>query len=339
MWQMQRHRPNAPRRFGQALMPRKPARRVDQLAMPGGEAAVTPGAEPIVVRHSEIADFRHCPLKHKLAWVEGWWSPEREANGKRELGTIWHEAMKVRYLALKNGETDEDVLQELVAHVIEERNPEQTDLLWWMYDGYVEKYGLDKDLKIVSVEETLRVPFHDEDDRPLVIEVDGVRRPVLYSWTTDVLAFSRTYRGLMVVDHKSTAQPLGEMDIDLSDQFGLYTVAWRRLGEKIRGQLVNQVKTKQLKRPMALDERYKRTPSIRTAPELRAIEMDAVDTIYAMLSPRNRRRPYSNPDPRSCGWKCDFKEPHLRMRRNTDPRKERAILRSFGLEQGATHGQ
>lgn len=303
------------------------------------QSVVVDDPTPIVVRHSALAAFRECPLKHKLAWVEGWWSPEREANGKRELGQIWHAVMEIRYKAIKNGETDEEALAELVADVIEVTNPEQTETLWWMYDGYVEQYGLDPDLEILSVEEILQVPFHDEDDRPLVIEVDGVRRPVLYSWKTDVLARIRKMRGIFVVDHKSTGQPLGQADIDLSDQFGLYTVAWRRLGESIRGQLVNQVRTKQLKRPMTLDERFDRKWSIRTPAELRAIELDAVDTIYAMLSPRNRRRPYSAPDPRSCGWKCDFKEPHLRLRRNTDPRKVHGILRSFGLEQGATHGQ
>lgn len=297
------------------------------------------GPPPIVVRHSELAAFRDCPLKHQLAWVQGWWSPARESGGARDLGQVWHAAMKVRYLLIKDGQTDEDRIEEAVAAEIDRANSDLIETLWWMYEGYVELYGLDSDLDILSVEETLQVPFHDEDDRPLRIEVDGVWRPILYSWTTDVLARSRTYRGLMVVDHKSTGQPLGKMDIDLSDQFGLYTVAWQRLGEKVRGQLVNQAKTKRLKRPMTLEERFDRTPSIRTKVELRNIELDAVDTIYAMLSPRNRRRPYSAPDPRSCGWKCDFKEPHLRMRRNTDPRKIPSILRSFGLEQGATHGQ
>jgi hypothetical protein len=326
-------------------MPRKPhrvpgtGRSVAQFQVLPGGGTVQAEAEPIVIRHSELAAFRECPLKHKLAWAEGWWSPEREAGGKRELGTIWHEVLKIRYRAIKAGIRDEDALQELVADTIEETNPEQTETLWWMYDGYVERYGLDGELEVVSVEERLQVPFHDEDDRPLVIEVDGVRRPILYSWTTDLLARIKLMRGLFVVDHKSTAQPLGQMDIDLSDQFGLYTVAWQRLGETVRGQLVNQAKTKQLKRPMTLDERFDRKYSIRTAAELRAIELDAVDTIYAMLSERNRRRPYSVPDPRSCGWKCDFKEAHLRLRRNTDPRKVRAILRSFGLEQGSTHGQ
>lgn len=301
------------------------------------------GPPPIVVRHSEIADFRHCPLKHRLAWTEGWWSPARESGGARDLGQVWHAIMKVRYLLLQHaqntGEWDEERCISEIGFIVDEAHEDLRETLWWMYEGYVGVYGLDSDLEVLSVEETLQVPFHDEDDRPLVIEVDGVRRPVLYSWTTDLFARSKVYRGLVVVDHKSTSQPLKKVDIDLSDQFGLYTVAWRRLGEHVRGQLVNQVQTKQLKRPQTLEERFARTPSIRTPAELRAIELDAVDTIYAMLSPRNRRRPYSAPDPRSCGWKCDFKEPHLRLRRNTDPNKVRAILKSFGLEQGATHGQ
>lgn len=309
---------------------------------PGGKFATSVKVDdptPIVIRHSEIADFRQCPLKHRLGWTEGWHAPARESGGARDLGSSWHEVMRVRYEAIKNGEIDEAVLGELASYEIEKAHSELRETLYWMYDGYVEKYGVDPDLEILSVEEILQVPFHDEDDRPLVIEVDGVRRPILYSWRTDVLARIRSLRGIFVIDHKSTANPLGQVDIDLSDQFGLYTVAWRRLGENIRGQYINQVKTAKLKRPMTLDERFDRKPSIRTPTELRAIELDAVDTIYAMLSPRNRRRSYSNPDPRTCGWKCDFKEPHLRLRRNADPRKVYAILRSFGLEQGATHGQ
>lgn len=302
------------------------------------------GPEPIVVRHSEIADFRQCPLKHRLSWTEGWHDPRRESGGARDLGTVWHLIMKVRYVAIRESQQtgeplDEEALEAEVNDIIENAHPDHRETLWWMWDGYVEMYGVDSELEILSIEQTLQVPFHDESDQPLVIEVDGVRRPVLYSWTTDVLARWRAMRGVFVIDHKSTSNPLGQVDIDLSDQFGLYTVAWRRRGEKVRGQLINQVKTKQLKRPMTLEERFDRKNSIRTATELRAIELDAVDTIYAMLSPRNRRRSYSNPDPRTCGWKCDFKEPHLRLRRNADPKKVRPILRSFGLEQGNTHGQ
>lgn len=325
-------------------MPRKQPQATHQGSLPTRAELRSELGDPIEVRHSEIADFRQCPLKHRLSWTEGWHDPRRESGGARDLGTVWHLIMKLRYEHIRacqqdgNG-VDEDVLGELVSHIIESAHSDLRETLYWMYDGYVEMYGADSELEILSVEQTLRVPFHDEDDQPLMIEVDGVRRPVLYSWTTDTLVRWRAMRGIFVMDHKSTGQPLGQVDIDLSDQFGLYTVAWRRLGKTVRGQLINQVKTKALKRPMTLEERFDRKNSIRTSAELRAIELDAVDTIYAMLSPRNRRRSYSNPDPRTCGWKCDFKEPHLRLRRNTDPKKVWPILRSFGLEQGNTHGQ
>lgn len=305
------------------------------------------GPDPIVVRGSEIADFRDCPLKHKLGWLDGWHSPAREAGGARELGTVWHNVLKIRYRYLQMCQEigDEPVESEIevqVRQAMHEAHSELRETLFWMYDGYREMYGWDRGWKILSVEQTLQVPFHDKDDKPLRI-IDprtGKSRPVLYSWTTDILAFVPMYRALMVIDTKSTSQPLGQVDIDLSDQFGLYTVAWLRLGKKIRGQLVNQAKTKALKRPMTLDERFVRTPSIRTPIELRNLELDAVRTVKAMYSEANLLDgPYSSPDPRSCGWKCDFKEPHLKLRRTRPGIPVANVMKAFGLEQGATHGQ
>lgn len=305
----------------------------------------TMGVEPIVVRHSELAAFRQCPLMHKLEWFEGWWDPAKEAGSKRELGTVWHEVLAIRYRYLRDCATsgkqpDEQDLEHAVGAAIAAAHTELHETLYWMWDGYIEKYGWDTDWEIIAVEQTMRVQFLDEDEQPFAIFDPRVHdwRPVLYSWTSDVLVRSREYRGVIVVDTKSTSQPMGKMDIDLSDQFGLYSMAWRRKGTKVVGQLVNQAKTKVLKRAMTLDERFSRVPSVRTPYELREIELDAIGTIRAMYSGDNLRRPYSSPDPRQCGWKCDFKEPHLRMRRNP-PEKHPGILRAFGMQQGSTHGQ
>lgn len=303
--------------------------------------APDPDAEPIVIRHSEIADFRHCPLKHRWAWRDGWYSPARESGGARELGSIWHEMLKIRYRYIQARQLDgrpmrEEDLDEQVGRQVATANTDLQETLVWMYEGYIEKHGWDPDWKIVSVELEEQARFNDEDGQPLVI--DG--RPVFYSWMTDILVASREYRGILVVDTKSTGQPMSQMDIDLSDQFGLYTLGWQRLGKKVRGQLVNMAHTKKLKRAMTLDERFVRRPSIRTATELRNIELDAVDTIYEIWSARNQRRSRSHPDPRTCGWKCDFKEPHLRLRREKDPEgRTEAIMRRFGMQTGATHGR
>lgn len=321
-------------------MPRKSeaARKLGvDLAVPDFE----PDVEPIVVRHSEIADFRHCPLKHRWAWTQGWYSPSRESGGVRELGSIWHEMLKIRYRYLQDCqnrgvEPNEDDLIEEIGREVATAHTDLQETLMWMYAGYVERWGWDPDWKIISVEQAMQVRFNDEDGQPLTI--DG--RPVFYSWMTDILVASREYRGILVVDTKSTGQPMSQMDIDLSDQFGLYALGWQRLGKKVRGQLVNMAHTKKLKRPMTMEERFVRRPSIRTPTELRNIELDAVDTIHEIWSARNRRRSRSHPDPRTCGWKCDFKEAHLRLRREKDPEaRTAAIMRRFGMETGATHGR
>lgn len=306
--------------------------------------SAVPGPDPIVVRHSEMADFRHCPLKHYIGWHLGYFDPVKNVKGNRERGNVWHRVMGIHYGEIRaaqiDGETpDLDFINELVTAQIRQEDEEHQELLFWMYDGYVELYGYDPDLEILEVEQTLSVPFLDENQNPFHVydPWTGMVRPVLYEFTLDVLVRSREYRGILVVDHKSTAQPLGAMDIDLSDQFGLYTVATQRRGLQVRGQLVSQAKTQKLKRPMTLDERFTRYPSIRTPTELRSIEMDAIRTIRQMYSENNVAGPYSAPDPRSCGWMCDFKEAHLRMRRMNDPNKLHALLRSHGLEPGATH--
>lgn len=305
------------------------------------------GPPPIVVRHSQLASFRQCPLLEKLSWRDGWHHPAKNAQGPRALGTAWHDMLRVHYEALRvcqqeSTTPDLELVWDLVMDTVEQYPVEFHETLVWMYEGYVELYGVDDDWTVLETEKTLRVPLFDEDEKPLRIRDprDDSVRPVLYEWTSDILIRSKTYRGVLNVDTKSTEHPLGKTDIDLSDQFGLYTVAWNRLGVKVRGQCVNQVKTKRLKRPMTLDERNFRGYSIRTKTELRNIELDAVDTIYAMFSERNTRRPYSAPDPRTCSWKCDFKETHLQLRRMTPAQASQklpAILRSRGFETGATH--
>lgn len=326
-------RPDASRRL--SVVPDSPASPASPVGPPG---------DPLVVRQSALADFRHCPLKHYLGWHLGYFDPVKNAQGNRAKGNAWHRVMGIHYGEIRaaqiDGETpDLDYINELVTQQIQEENEDIQELLFWMYDGYVEKYGHDPDWEVLEVEQTLTVPFLDEHQEPFQLydPWTGLVRLVLYEFTLDVLIQSREYRGLLVVDHKSTAQPLGKMDIDLSDQFGLYTVATNRRGMKVRGQLVSQAKTKILQRPMTLDERFTRYPSIRTPIELRSIEMDAIRTVRQMYSQNNVDGPYSAPDPRSCGWMCDFKEPHLRMRRMNDPKKLHALLKSHGLEPGATH--
>jgi hypothetical protein len=177
-----------------------------------------------------------------------------------------------------------------------------------MYDGYAEKWGVDPHWRVLFVEQTCTVPF---------TESTGTRSRYRYQWTTDLLVQDMELPGepLVVVDHKSTKNPIGRVDIDLDDQYGNYTWAWRRFGKPVLMQVCNQAKTAKLKRPMTLEERFSRTPGYRTDRELVEIEQDTLAKAKASRSKANLQRPYSAVDPRVCSWKCDYVDVHLALRK------------------------
>ena len=118
------------------------------------------------------------------------------------------------------------------------------------------------------------------------------------------------------MDHKSGQNLPNHMDLEIDDQFGLYTVVMRWRGHKVRGQIHNAARTTRLKTKVApLDERMRRTYLNRTDTELDAIAADALAVArHAWPTASNSLPVYSSPDPRQCGWKCDFKEVHLLVR-------------------------
>lgn len=290
-----------------------------------------------VVRHSELKDFAQCPLKHRFAWVEGYRSPDSEASS---LGTAWHLVMANHYRAIKQlqDEAGECAWLDMGMQIEENHGQiskfirarfegEMRDTLTWMYDGYVEKWGLDPHWRVLSVEQTLIVPF---------VEPTGHRSRYRYQWTTDLLVQDMELAGepLVVIDHKSTKNPIGRVDIDLDDQYGNYTWAWRRSGKPVLMQVCNQAKTAKLKRPMTLQERFSRTPGYRTDRELIEIEQDSLAKAKASRTKANRERPYSAVDPRVCGWKCDYTEVHLALRKGAVGWNQLPLLmKMHGLEE------
>lgn len=265
----------------------------------------------IVVRHSELKDFAQCPLKHRFGWVEGYRLPDSAASS---LGTAWHLVMAHHYRVLMANyatqQFDVNGIYEVVSVWLLNhfRESPHYETLVWMYVGYVGNWGLDPHWKVLSVEQTLIVPF---------IEPTGARSRYRYQWTTDLLVQDMDLPGepLVVVDHKSTKNPIGRVDIDLDDQYGNYTWAWRRFGKPVLMQVCNQAKTVKLKRPMTLVERFSRTPGYRTERELIEIEQDTLAKAKATQTKANRERPYSAVDPRVCSWKCDYVDVHLALRK------------------------
>jgi hypothetical protein len=191
-----------------------------------------------------------------------------------------------------------------------------------MYEGYNQLYGLDEQWEVIEFESTLTVPM-----------MPGV----LYEWTTDLLVFDHGLQKLRVVDAKSTKNPLRKIDTDLSDQLGLYIKAQTLRGTPVADGITNQARTEKLKRPMTLDERFARIPTYRSPVELDNIWYDAQTTVRKMLEAQAEGIfPHSNPDPRVCGWKCDFVEAHLILRKTPRTKWESRLgplMRTQGLVQ------
>lgn len=283
---------------------------------------------PVVVRHSEMADFRQCPLKWWFKWMGSWQT--KEAGEASSLGTAWHEVMAHHYELLQKYQRAGRVLPvetlrgetELVIEYFKETS--HYDQLIWMYDGYIQNYGVDPQWEILEFESTQTVEI-----------LPGID----YEWTTDVLVLDYQVNKQRVVDHKSTSNQLRKGDVDLSDQLGLYIKAQTLRGAPVADGIVSQSRTKRLVRPMTLDERYQRIASYRSPIELDNIWADARQVIRQILQYRETGEiPYSAPDPRVCSWKCDYIEPHLILRK-THPDKwaERVapLLRTKGFEQKA----
>lgn len=281
-------------------------------------------AAPIVVRHSELKDFRRCPLKHRMKWVEGWRTDHRSEASN--IGTAWHAVMEEHYRHLQQNQfergfsawsriarlaTDAE-LERARNYVWDRVNPElvhagaDVDLLRWMYEGYVELRGLDPDWEILGVEQEMTLALSKRFTLQVHIDLAAIDHGLGPNGT------------LLAVDNKSTASPLGQQGIDLDDQFGLYSLVLSSHYGRHAVPVINQAKTKKLQRPMTLTERHDRRRSFRTKVELENIRRDALAALVAMHSTSNRIDPYSNPDPRTCDWSCEFLNAHIAARK--DPR-------------------
>lgn len=279
----------------------------------------------VLIRGSEIATFRQCPLLHKIRWEEEWAKPEDSFAS--DLGTCWHLVLGSHYLAigaeqeqggkLKLTRAAQQRVLDTVDAVIETRVAEdKRELIDWMYDGHIDQYGFDEPWEILHVEEHKVVPWPAPHQLDLV--PPGLNLQFFYSWTSDLVVrdHSMRHKPCLVVDNKSTGNLLGQDDIDLSDQLGMYTWAERQDGVKVLAPWIRQAYTKKLKRAQTLEERFRSLPSYRTDIELNNIAREVLDVAVRL---HTQQRPYSSPDPRQCSWKCDFRDVHLYMRRRKDP--------------------
>lgn len=294
---------------------------------------------PIIVSYSELDTFRQCPLKHHLFYKMRWTKPVKEGSAL-DKGSLYHKVMEILAKEIKaygddnRGKTPREgstARAALISRFWEKANPllydlrngEQTDtqaLIEWMVKGFLEKWGLMDEWKILGIEHHIQVPLRNQH---------GARSRYLLKAKLDLVVMDRSTGMRWVVDHKSGQNLPTQMDLEIDDQFGLYTWLTREIDRPVVGSLHFANRTQRNKSFMPLDTRMARTYLNRDETELSNIALDAYWTARAAYPPKSGEPArYSSPDPRQCGWKCDAKEPHLLMRRG---RNMAEVMREYGF--------
>jgi hypothetical protein len=295
--------------------------------------------QTVTVSYSELSTFRDCPLKHALAYKQRW-TKEPQPGSALAKGSLWHEVMAAHYgeikaaqLAAKQdtgstaipGDRHKELLEDCrdaVMPLLHEQGEmtEDQQLVLWMYDGYVEYYGIDPQWEIVAIEHRGVVPLLTDE---------GKKSRFRLKIIIDLVVRDRPTGKLHIIDHKSAKDLEKKQELDLDDQFGLYVAGLRAMGRKVFMAVHSGARTYRLKDPtkQALEDRFRRTPMFRTDVELTNIMVDAWRTAKQAYS-ANNRVPYSSPNPSQCKWKCDFLDAHLGARKGIPIEQS---LRDFGF--------
>lgn len=295
--------------------------------------------EPIIVSYSELDTFRQCPLKHHLLYGQRWTKPVKEGSALQK-GSLYHNCMEIAFKIVKTyqdahkgrnpaeGSAEmkmliQSIWTSIMPLLADERSGEQTEvqgLIQWMLEGFFDHFGILEDFRVIGVEHQLLVPLRDQNGR---------RSRYILKAKLDLILRARSTGLLWVVDHKSGKDLPTSMDLEIDDQFGLYTWGMREVGKAVTGSIHLANRTQRNKSFMPLDTRMAMTYLNRDDTELRNLALDAYYVARAAHPPKSKEPAnYSSPDPRQCGWKCDVKEPHLLMRRGRNPAE---VMREYGF--------
>lgn len=292
-----------------------------------------------VVSYSELDTYRQCPLKHTWAYKERWKRPV-SAGSALAKGSLWHLVLETHYLALMAGGTLDEAILAVQPHLTDPVSGLQTEdqeLIQWMYEGYIDHYGADTQWEILAVEYPFVINLADPDGNPSPYDIKG---------KIDLVVRNRDNNTIWVVDHKSGANLPDLMDLEIDDQFGLYVWALQQPGHDQwapTGAIHSAARTTRnmadkpgytgKSQPQTAEQRHRRTYLNRSDVELQSIALDAW-AVAANAYPTSDDRPlYSAPDPRQCGWKCDYKEVHLLARKGKDAHQ---ALTDYGFVQDFT---
>jgi hypothetical protein len=264
-----------------------------------------------VVSYSELDAIRQCGLKAYLAYGERWKPPTTGPALAR--GSLFHKVMEAHYTS---GWTARSKNVDAVLGTAE-LSDEEIALVRWVYEGYVECYGMDKDWEVLEVEHKV------EDWLPMP---SGKRSTFRLKGTIDLLVRDHSAGdGLWIVDHKTCKNLPKGKEIDFDDQMGLYVYLLRHKGIDVRGIIYNACRTDKLKREMTMDERFDRILTVRTDRELEIIAAEALTTFrdyYTGLQRGSREgvMPPRSPNADTCRWRCSYTEACLSSRKGIDLR-------------------
>ena len=298
-----------------------------------------------IVSYSELDTARQCLFKHRLAYKERWVGITRSPALAK--GTLWHEVMENYYLTLQFFQQVSDgkwapafpavpydpdlVLEEafrvgmsILINDDGSYKDENCELIGWMFQGYVEYYGVDENWKILAVEQAFE--FWLPTDR-------GGRSGFKVKMKLDLVVRDLELNRRLVVDHKSGKNLPYDKELDIDDQFGLYVWGTGQAGRPGFGAIHSAARTQrnkdQTKNPQLLEDRHKRSMLFRTDRELEAIAIDAYRTARVAYGSKPGEEPRS-PNTDTCRWRCDYTEACLGSRKGMD---ERELLIGLGFEQ------
>lgn len=276
----------------------------------------------VTVSWSEIDTYRQCPHKHDLTYRQRWVGKTTAPALMR--GSLFHKVLEAHYRSLMERPGDlVSARRQAEQWWLEWRrewggeNGEEADLVWWMYEGYVEQWGADPDWEIRGVEQKLEVPIPTAAGRP---------SRFILKMQIDLIVRDRTMGGkLFIVDHKSGAELPKRKNLDMADQFSLYMWGMRALGYPVFGSMWNAARTRRLKtKESALSDRFCRELLARTDHELNTIMRETYATArkaYAAKAITER-----HPDADRCQWACSFTEACLLGRKTSDQRERQFLL-------------
>ncbi len=287
--------------------------------------------EPYTFSYSEVQDLRQCPYKWQLGWEERWTAPG--ASPALERGRRWHTLLSAFYGHRKQRVGPRKAYRLTREEHLGDDGTEETTLLAWMLQGYVEHWGGDPEWEITGVEFKEVVPawerFHLKIRADLVVRLRG--DPAKRLW---------------LVDHKSTRNLSSEEELQLHAEFCLYTWALRRQGIPIWGAIHSSARTQMNKDPskQALEDRFRRTLIYHPPQHLEVVALDAWRDMHNQLQGRRYDTDLSAPglrrpdlprhiDPERCRFRCSFTEACIAGMRGGDTR---AFLRDLGYTQDQT---